>query len=825
MASITIQGGDRFPDGTLVSVYATPALPLGSGAPSGSVVTTGTFSSGTVTFSGLADSTNYVAYAQVGGADRYKRFRTDTPAIGFDGATAGEIEVWDASLGRPVARDADFLNGVNPPFNIKGDAVKLTDVAVAAGTNVVTSASAAFTPSDVGKAIRVVQQAFTITGTTTSGSTSITSVSGWPAGLTAQNGMAISGTGLRAGSTINAGAGTATITLPGVGSGMAATASGSGVTLTVTGFVAISGTITGYTDAHTVTVSATWAGSTGLSGCVAEYGTDNSAGLLSLFSVASGSARYLPNGRYLTTSIVDVPAGFSNLHIQGGTSTRIVVAPGVNNVGVQFNQSGNDLNATTRGSRLVLRDLRIEGYGYAQRGPGGSATAATLSVIGCDRVRLDNVEVVNARDQAFNIRGCTHTLLTGCRSDTVTFGNAGNSFNVGGATNYGASDLAVLGCEAFNVADIGFDIGIGAGKRTLVQSCITVGGNSGIHAEGVSTADSGINITIAGCIAKDCVNIGIGASSTAALREHVSFVISGNQAINCAIAIEYVGQNGTITGNVVEGYTSTGIWLGGGEFDEYGTTISGNVVSAAATGSPGNAINLVKSGALTNYLRGVSIVGNRLDGGTSSTGGQRGVSLAGKIKNVGIVANTIASFRNSGVVLIASNGASPVDTRIIGNDIRNNNQAANGAGVNSVGIACEASADSVIIEANRVTDDQGSPTQTHALHWLSATRGRIRHNDFRGNLTSAKSVTFDSLTVYADNIEVDDAYEGLATLVGGTITVSNTAVKSDSLIEAWHQAPNGTPGGLRIQARTNGTSFQIQSSSGTDTSVVKWRIH
>ena len=65
---------------------------------------------------------------------------------------------------------------------------------------------------------------------------------------------------------------------------------------------------------------------------------------------------------------------------------------------------------------------------------------------------------------------------------------------------------------------------------------------------------------------------------------------------------------------------------------------------------------------------------------------------------------------------------------------------------------------------------------------------------------------------------------GVATLVGGTVVVSDTATTANSRILLTCQTPGGTPGFLRISARTAGTSFTILSSSGTDTSVVAYFI-
>jgi hypothetical protein len=65
---------------------------------------------------------------------------------------------------------------------------------------------------------------------------------------------------------------------------------------------------------------------------------------------------------------------------------------------------------------------------------------------------------------------------------------------------------------------------------------------------------------------------------------------------------------------------------------------------------------------------------------------------------------------------------------------------------------------------------------------------------------------------------------GLATMAAGTVTVNYSAITANSRIFLTCQTPGGTPGFLRISARTPGTSFTILSSSGTDTSVVGWMV-
>lgn len=72
--------------------------------------------------------------------------------------------------------------------------------------------------------------------------------------------------------------------------------------------------------------------------------------------------------------------------------------------------------------------------------------------------------------------------------------------------------------------------------------------------------------------------------------------------------------------------------------------------------------------------------------------------------------------------------------------------------------------------------------------------------------------------------EGSNAKQGTAVLSGGTKVVSNTAVTANSRIFLTSQVDGGTPGWLRVSARTAGTSFTITSSSGTDTSTVAYFI-
>ena len=64
---------------------------------------------------------------------------------------------------------------------------------------------------------------------------------------------------------------------------------------------------------------------------------------------------------------------------------------------------------------------------------------------------------------------------------------------------------------------------------------------------------------------------------------------------------------------------------------------------------------------------------------------------------------------------------------------------------------------------------------------------------------------------------------GQATLIGGNVTIANTNIATGDIIMLTHASSSGTPG-ILYSAIINATSFDINSSSGTDTAVVNWFI-
>ena len=66
---------------------------------------------------------------------------------------------------------------------------------------------------------------------------------------------------------------------------------------------------------------------------------------------------------------------------------------------------------------------------------------------------------------------------------------------------------------------------------------------------------------------------------------------------------------------------------------------------------------------------------------------------------------------------------------------------------------------------------------------------------------------------------------GQATLVAGSVTVNTTSVETGSIIMVSYVGTGLTnTGALSTNTIVNGTSFDIESTNGSDTNVVNWFI-
>lgn len=113
---------------------------------------------------------------------------------------------------------------------------------------------------------------------------------------------------------------------------------------------------------------------------------------------------------------------------------------------------------------------------------------------------------------------------------------------------------------------------------------------------------------------------------------------------------------------------------------------------------------------------------------------------------------------------------------------------------------------------------------TLKFNFSGATLNNVIERNKIGAVTPGSSVM--SSQKWSENYSVPAGYEtsGTATLVAGAVTVNNNIVPSGANISLHRQSVGGAAGHLSIGTITPGTSFEISSSSGSDTSTIFWKI-
>lgn len=128
-----------------------------------------------------------------------------------------------------------------------------------------------------------------------------------------------------------------------------------------------------------------------------------------------------------------------------------------------------------------------------------------------------------------------------------------------------------------------------------------------------------------------------------------------------------------------------------------------------------------------------------------------------------------------------------------------------------------------------VTQAAGNSTTALATTAFTTTANNLKANiaspTFTGDINSSTGNIL--ISTIGKGLQVKTGANskiGTAALAGGTVTVANTSVTANSIIFLTSQANGGTPGFLRITAKTAATSFVVTSSSATDTSTIGWMI-
>lgn len=353
--------------------------------------------------------------------------------------------------------------------------------------------------------------------------------------------------------------------------------------------------------------------------------------------------------------------------------------------------------------------------------------------------------------------------------------------------------------------------------------------------------------------------------------------IVGNTVKNCNnYGMQIASGNGTISGNTVSGSYLDGIYVITGStgympLDQL--HIVDNEVYNNNTGA-GSHDGISINGAVNTPITNLSIVGNHCydnqvtqtqrygilinNGGTFSNFIVSNNNCVGNVQSTGILnqdgGTTIYVYNNLGVATAPGTAVAPlVDTN--GNTVIG--ATATASAVSYVNVTNAASGGTVTLAA---TASAGTPnfvvkgSGTFALRPTSNSTNAIRLQDssgsnnalvadttntriaiggttplatldVRGNTLVAGNLTLNAAGNKINITTGSNASAGTATLVGGTVTVSTTAVTASSLIFLTDTASSLTNvGTLAVTAKSAGTSFTVTSSNASDTSTFNWLI-
>ena len=159
---------------------------------------------------------------------------------------------------------------------------------------------------------------------------------------------------------------------------------------------------------------------------------------------------------------------------------------------------------------------------------------------------------------------------------------------------------------------------------------------------------------------------------------------------------------------------------------------------------------------------------------------------------------------------------------------------ATGAGNNTTVIGSTSGTSTTTIKAG--SGNINLSGKTSANNDITATSGNISATS--GSLSAGTTVTATLGNVTATNGNLvagtagnglvirtgNNARIGLATLIGGTITIANTSYTANSRLFLTMVSPGGSPGFPYLGSSTPGVNFVIASTSGTDTSTYAWML-
>lgn len=259
------------------------------------------------------------------------------------------------------------------------------------------------------------------------------------------------------------------------------------------------------------------------------------------------------------------------------------------------------------------------------------------------------------------------------------------------------------------------------------------------------------------------------------------------------------------------------------------------------TGTNGNAINASATSGRAIYATATN--GNALEVGSSAGG----VGIVASSTASGGIAITAASGDSETMILNSTTG---ITTKITQNHSSTNTvttiaqflRHCSGSVADNIGQSVqyyvEGSGGGTILSSEWITQliDITASTETSRVR-IRAKGAGVDRDVLQLYGTGTVNVPAGDLTLQTGSLDIQAAGSKIkiatganasvgtsASMTAGTITINTTAVTTNSLIFLTHKTFGGTTGVLRPDNIVNGTSFDIVSSSNTDTGTVQWFI-
>lgn len=278
------------------------------------------------------------------------------------------------------------------------------------------------------------------------------------------------------------------------------------------------------------------------------------------------------------------------------------------------------------------------------------------------------------------------------------------------------------------------------------------------------------------------------------------------------IALEIGTSVGTFNLN------ANNILMGGGSITGIGAGSAGSPSLAGTGSSSDSGIYFSATDQVAISTAGVRAA-NFDDAGQSTFGNAQSGNTTHKfIKDA-----TAGATTNSITVLIGNSGGAQGSGQFV-----YKNASASGSPNMDIVFGPRNNADSGDIVAGRIRMQKGSGDDSGTMTFSTSTTGGTLNPSILLNpdqsLEAKDNVAISTVGKGIKIAEGSNARMGVATLVAGTVTVSNTTITANTRIFLTHQNNSGTVGFVTVSARTASTDFTILSSSATDTSDIAWLL-